>query len=93
VAEVEQVAGGELGAEAAPRHGADRRVVVAVEAPHTGTPFDLAHTTGTALAVLVSRVGSRFTLRLGQDRVGVFGPTTIRGPSSVSQLSSRLKIR
>jgi uncharacterized membrane protein len=25
---------------------------LAVEAPHTGTPFDLAHTTGTALAVL-----------------------------------------
>ncbi len=25
---------------------------LAVEAPHTGTPFDLAHTTGTALVVL-----------------------------------------
>jgi Heparan-alpha-glucosaminide N-acetyltransferase, catalytic len=25
---------------------------LAIEAPHTGTPFDLAHTTGTALAVL-----------------------------------------
>jgi uncharacterized membrane protein len=25
---------------------------LAVEAPHTGTPFDLAHTTGTALAVI-----------------------------------------
>ena len=25
---------------------------LAVDAPHSGTPFDLAHTTGTALAVL-----------------------------------------
>jgi hypothetical protein len=45
-----------LGAELAERRygtvPADTWWWLAVEAPHTGTPLDLAHTTGTALAVL-----------------------------------------